>query len=194
MPATIPTSYQSSSALNSTRRPQVRWLITALVALAELGHLAWQVFHGGIERHHLLNQAELPAISNAWGAVLLPLLAWFLAGRLLRRATTTRAAKTLAAAACGALVAGIALSLAFVSGDADAPAYVLLGVILVGLVLPIYRSEYVLGFVLGMSITFGPILPALVATVIAAVSAVAHCWVRPAFGWAFGWVSARVTT
>ena len=88
------------SPISDTRRSRARWLITALVALAELGHLAWQVSHGGIERHHLLNQAALPAISNAWGAIFLPLLAWFLSGRLLTRATTTHATKTIAAAAC----------------------------------------------------------------------------------------------
>ncbi|MBT9500397.1 MAG: hypothetical protein IV092_04080 [Burkholderiaceae bacterium] len=174
----------------TTARVKARWLITALVALAELGHLAWQVFHGGIQRHHLLNQADLPAISNAWGAVFLPLLAWFLAGRLLRRATGPQAAKGLALAALGALVAGIALSLAFVSGNADAPAYILLGIILVGLVLPTYRSEYVLGFVLGMAVTFGPILPALVVSFIAAVSAMVHYLLRPAFGWALARVRA----
>lgn len=169
--------------MNAARKPQARWLITALVALAELGHLAWQVFHGGIERHHLLNQAELPVISNAWGAVFLPLLAWFLSGRLLRRVTGPATAKAVAAAAFGSMAAGIALSLAFISGNADAPAYVLLGIILAGLVLPVYRSEYVLGFVLGMSVTFGPMLPALVSVCIAAVSAAAHYLLRPAFGW-----------
>lgn len=167
-----------------------RRLITALVALSELGHLAWQFFHGGIERHHLLNQADLPAISNAWGAVFLPLLAWFLAGRLLRRATGPQAAKAVAVAAFGALLAGVALSLAFVSGNADAPAYVLLGIILVGLVLPTYRSEYVLGFVLGMAVTFGPMLPALVVCFIAALSAMAHHLLRPALGWALARVRA----
>nr|WP_316643629.1 hypothetical protein [uncultured Roseateles sp.] len=179
--------------LETTNTPAsvtARRLITALVALAELSHLAWQVFHGGIQRHHLLNQADLPAISNAWGALFLPLLAWFLAGRLLKRATTAQAAKNTAAAAFGALVAGIALSLAFVSGNADAPAYVLLGILLLGLVVPSYRSEYVLGFVLGMSITFGPILPALVVSFIAALSATAHHLVRPAFGWALARVRA----
>ena len=89
-----------------------------------------------------------------------------------------------------ALVAGIALSLAFVSGNADAPAYILLGILLLGLVVPTYRSEYVLGFVLGMSVTFGPILPALVAALIAAVSAMAHLLLRPAFGWALARVRA----
>jgi hypothetical protein len=191
MPKTILTTFQGGSAMSDTRRPQARWMITALVACAELAHLAWQVFHGGIERHHLLNRADLPAISNAWGVVFLPLLAWFLAGRLLRRAPTTRAARTVAAAAFGALAAGIALSLAFLSANADAPASVLLGIMLVGLVLPIYRSEYVLGFVLGMSITFGPILPALVASVIAAVSAFAHGLIRPAFAWAYRRTLAR---
>lgn len=176
--------------MSAARKPPARWLITALVALAELGHLAWQVLHGGIQRHHLLNQADLPAISNAWGAVFLPLLAWFLAGRLLRRATDPQAAKALAVVTFGSLIAGIALSLAFLYGNADAPAYVLLGIMAIGLVLPTYRAEYVLGFVLGMAVTFGPILPALVASFLAAMAAMAHHLVRPAFGWALARVRA----
>ena len=59
-------------------RTRARRTITVLVALAELGHLAWEHFHGGVVSHHLLNRADLPAISNAWGAVFLPALAWFL--------------------------------------------------------------------------------------------------------------------
>jgi len=175
----------------TTDRPAkatARWLITAVVALAESGHLAWQAFHGGIERHHLLNQAGLPAISNAWGAIFLPLLAWFLAGRLLRRVTGPQAAKAIAAVTLGAFAAGIALSLAFMSGNADAPAHILLGILLVGLVLPTYRSEYLLGFVLGMAFTFGPVLPVLVAAAIAAVSATAHHLVRPALKGALTWI------
>ena len=46
--------------------------------------------------------------------------------------------------------------------------------VLLALVFRVYRAECVLGFVLGMTFTFGAILPALVASVTAVISAVAH--------------------
>lgn len=49
-----------------------------------------------------------------------------------------------------------------------------MGLVLVALALPIYRAEYVLGFVMGMTLTFGGVLPALVATVFASLSFLAR--------------------
>jgi hypothetical protein len=170
-------------------RTRVRWTITVLVALAELGHLAWEHFHGGMVSHHLLNRADLPAISNAWGAVFLPALAWFLSGPVLRRAKTRRAAKGIAAAFLGSLLVGVALSVAFTHGMEDVSSWIFLGMLLAGLFLPVYRAEYVLGFVLGMTFTFGAILPTAAAAFVAIVSAIAHHLVRPALGWL--WAKAR---
>lgn len=164
-------------------QPRARWYITGLVALAELGHLAWEHLHGGVLSHHLLNRADLPAISNAWGAVFLPALAWFLAGSVLKRASTPRAVSGIAASFFGSLLVGVALSAAFANGLADASSYIFLGILLCGLLLPVYRGEYVLGFVLGMTFTFGAMLPTAAAAFVAVVSAIAHHVVRPAFGW-----------
>ena len=61
--------------------------------------------------------------------------------------------------------------------------------LLAGLFLPVYRGEYVLGFVLGMTFTFGAILPTAAAAFVAIVSAIAHYLVRPALGWL--WARAR---
>src|SRR5688500_15458919 len=168
---------------------RARGYITALVALAELGHLAWEYLHGGVVSHHLLNRADLPAISNAWGAVFLPALAWFLSGPVLRRATTPRAAKGIAAAFLASLLVGIALSVAFVIGFEGVSSGIFLGILLSGLFLPVYRGEYVLGFVLGMTFTFGAMLPTAAAAFVAIVSAIAHHLVRPALGWL--WAKAR---
>lgn len=164
-------------------RSRARWYITVLVALAELGHLTWEHLHGGVLSHHLLNRADLPAISNAWGAVFLPALTWFLSGSVLKRATTPRAAKGIAASFFGSVLVGVALSTAFVNGFADVSSYIFLGILLSGLLLPAYRGEYVLGLVLGMSFNFGAMLPTVAAAFVAVVSAVAQHLVRPAFGW-----------
>ena len=56
-----------------------------------------------------------------------------------------------------------------------------MGMLLLALMLPVYRAECVLGFVLGMTFTFGAILPTVVASVIAAFSALVHLCVRPVF-------------
>ena len=172
-----------------TRR-RARWTITLLVALAELAHLAWEHLHGGVASHHLLNRADLPAISNAWGALFLPVLAWVLSGPVLRRATTPRAARSIAAAFFGSLLVGVALSVAFTHGLEDVSSGIFLGILLAGLVLRVYRGEYVLGFVLGMTVTFGAMLPTAAAAFVAIVSAIAHHLLRPAFGWLWAKVRA----
>ena len=97
---------------------------TAAVTLAELAHLAWEHFHGGIRSHHFLNSAGMPAISNAWGALLLPLLAWFLSAFIQKRIALTSDAKdssqklptSIVVGFLGALLFGILLSASFTNG------------------------------------------------------------------------------
>ena len=169
--------------MTDLRRSRARGTITVLVALAELAHLAWEHLHGGVASHHLLNRADLPAISNAWGVLFLPALAWVLSGPVLRRATTPRAAKGIAAAFFGSLLVGVALSVAFTNGLEDVSSGIFLGILLAGLVLRVYRGEYVLGFVLGMTFTFGAMLPTAAAAFVAIVSAIAHHLLPPVLGW-----------
>jgi hypothetical protein len=56
---------------------RIRLAATAagLVAL----HLGWEWSQGGIASHHFLADSSMPAISNAWGLLWLPLLAWLYA-------------------------------------------------------------------------------------------------------------------
>jgi len=171
-------------------KPLARWRVyfTALVVLAELAHLAWEHFHGGVRSHHLLDRADLPAISNAWAALLLPAMAWFLSGRVQRRITSKSQATRpvtvvvtfIAALLFDALFAGF-----FTYGYETVTGYLFQGLIVFALLLPLYRAECVLGFVLGMTFTFGAVLPTLVGSAIAALSAVAHLVIYPLLvrGW-----------
>lgn len=180
--------------MNEQRSLRWRAYVTGLVLLAELAHLAWEYFHGGVRSHHLLNRADLPAISNAWGALLLPLLAWFLTGRVQRRMVLrsggTAAARAIPASIiAGFLVAlsvGIALSTSFTMGNETVSSYIAQGIMALGVLLPIYRAECLLGFVLGMTFTFGAVLPTLVGSVFATASATVHLLVYPLLmrGWA----------
>jgi hypothetical protein len=176
-------------------KPHLRWRVylTVLVTLAELAHLAWEHLHGGVRSHHILNRADLPAISNAWGALLLPAMAWFLSGRAQRRFTDQTGVRDAAATLpmsvvvgfFGALLFGALFAGSFAYGYEAVTGYLFQGLIALALLLPIYRAECMLGFVLGMTFTFGGVLPTAIGSVIAALSAVAHLVVYPllARGW-----------
>lgn len=161
-----------------------RVLLIACVTLATLAHLGWEYFNGGIKRHHFLAQADMPAFSNAWGLLLLPLLAWFAGGRIQNR--ITRGSSTPAgvvAGFAGALLAGGLLSISFTSGDEATTGYIFIGLIALALLLPVCRAECVLGFVLGMMLTFGAVLPLLIGSVIATLSAIVRLGVRTVVRW-----------
>ena len=154
---------------------------TATIAIAVLMALVlgWQHFNGGVPAHHLLADPSLPSLSNWWGLLVLPLLAWYLLGRIeRRRAGDPGSASRIKGAFAGALLFGVALGLLFGAGQSTAAEYLVQSLVLVALLYPIYRAEYVLGFVLGMSWAFGPVLPLIPACLFALVGAVIHLGVR----------------
>ncbi|MBA3468132.1 MAG: hypothetical protein H0T53_00680 [Herpetosiphonaceae bacterium] len=169
-----------------------RWRagLTAFVILAELAHLAWEHFNGGVLSHHILNSSDLPAISNWWGLLALPVLTWILTGRVQRRVALQSAGsadavtlpKQVIAGLLGALLFGILLSVAFTNNYETIAATLFLGMFGLALLLPVYRAECVLGFVLGMTFTFGVVIPLVIGSVLAAISAVAQLYVRPLLG------------
>jgi len=155
--------------------------VLVLVAI----HLGWELMHGGVASHHLLARADMPSMSNWWGIVLVPALAWFVAGRVLGREIDGEAGdgsilwniRRALPAFCGALVYGAVLALSFAFGF-GVEGYLFFALFGIGLVLPIYRGEYLLGFVLGMMGTFGGILPIIVGAVVATTSWLAHTLFR----------------
>jgi hypothetical protein len=159
--------------MNDARR-RYRLLLVAAVLCAELGHLAWEQLHGGVRSHHLLNRADLPAIHNAWGLLLLPALAWFLIGRTQARLAKQPAQTTAVAGFAAAMALGLLLAGLFTLGQEELTTYVFEGLFVLAVLLPVYRAECVLGFVLGMAVVFGAVLPTVIATLIAALSALLH--------------------
>lgn len=124
---------------------------------------------GGVVSHHLLADPELPAISNGFGLLTLPLLCAFAADRL-ARAPERPVLRGRVLAACLALAWGGGLALAFEFGaDGVAQAF-FLGLFGLALFLPVHRPECLAGFVLGMTFTFGGVLPVLVGSVVALAS------------------------
>jgi hypothetical protein len=167
-------------------QPQRTQLVAALGALALVAlHLAWEMMHGGVASHHFLARADMPSMSNWWGIVLVPALAWFVTGRVMGREKHDAPGEGMIAANIrralpaflGALVYGGALALSFSFGF-GVEKYLFPALFVIGLVLPLYRGEYILGFVLGMMVTFGGILPTIVAAVVATISWLAHTLFR----------------
>ncbi|UVW27224.1 hypothetical protein [Massilia sp. H6] len=165
---------------------QVRLVLSACALAAEALHLGWEFTHGGVPSHHLLNRADLPAMSNWWGLLVVPLLVWLLVGRIQRRGATLVQAgsrarfRTLVLVRFGgALLWGAVLALAFAQGH-PAVSFIFLGAFVAGVFLHLYRAEYVLGFALGLTFTFGAVLPVLIASVIAGCSFLVHLLVGAA--------------
>lgn len=164
-----------------------RLTLAALALLAEALHLAWEALHGGIVTHHLMQRADLPGLSNAWGLLVLPALAAWAAGRLPSRPATARDWRPVAIGFALPLLLGAALSLAFTLQAQALTEAIFLGLLPLALLLPAHRPESLFGFVLGMSWTFGALLPTVIGGVIAGLSwalrGLAHrAWhaVRPA--------------
>jgi hypothetical protein len=165
----------------------LRIRVVIAVLIAEIAHLAWEHFHGGVVTHHFLARDDLPEFSNWWGLLLLPALAWFCVARTQRRlqlasadaSTVTKGRHGAVVGFVAALTMGITLSIAFASGNQSAPLYVLQASLLLAVLLPAYRAECFLGFVLGMTFTFGAVLPMVIGGVIAALSALCHLLIYP---------------
>lgn len=153
--------------------------ITMTIAMVMAFLLAWQHVHGGVPAHHLLADPDMPALSNWWGLLTLPLLAWFLLGRIdIRRKADPAAVPRMRAAFAGALLYGAAMATLFTAGHAGITNALAMSIFMLALFLPLYRAEYVLGFVLGMTWSFGAILPTIAAAVFAGAGAVIHLGVR----------------
>ena len=173
--------------MSEQQRPQLRSYLTGLVLLAELAHLTWEHFNGGVVSHHILHRSDMPAISNWWGLLLLPALTWFLTGRIQKRLVLDSAGKgaattlplRVAIGFVGSLLLGVLLAVSFTNHFESIASYLFQGMLLLAILLPVYRAECVLGFVLGMAFTFGAVLPTIVGFVIGAVSAVIHRSIRP---------------
>lgn len=162
------------------RDARVLVLAPWLGAAVAIVQLAWEASHGGIVSHHLLARADLPAVSNLWGLATLPTLGWLAAHFARRRSASSEHAvgRAVTAFFC-ALTLGGGLAAAFSLGLEDMSAGLFLAAILAGLVVPIYRAEYLFGFVIGMTWVVGPVLPVIAGTLAGTVSMLAHFVLRP---------------
>jgi len=168
--------------MNAASISRRRLLLTGLALCAEFGLLAREHFNGGVLAHHLLANPELPAVSNWWGLLLVPLLTWWTVGRVERRAQLAasggrRLKPAPPIAFLCALAYGAALAALFAAGSPWVD-YLFFGLFALALVVRLWHAEYLLGFVLPMSLVAGPVLPAMFGAVIALFSWLVHTAAR----------------
>lgn len=165
-----------------------RLYFTGIVAVAMGSLLVWDYYHDGVPSHHILHREDLPSFSNWWGGLLLPLLTWFLLGRIQKRVGGDKEKNSMALTIStpillgfvGALLFGIVLSIFFTLGNEDVPFYMMMGLFVSALFLPNYRAECFLGFIIGMTYTFGGVLPIIIGSVLVLLCAMLYLLMRPA--------------
>jgi hypothetical protein len=67
----------------------------------------------------------------------------------------------------------------FVTDNSEINGILFPSLFLLGLIFPLYRAEFFLGFVIGMTYTFGAILPTFIVSIVVTISFIAHKYVYP---------------
>jgi hypothetical protein len=159
---------------SATWRLRLAAVAAGLVAL----HLGVEWAKGGIVSHHFLADPSMPAISNAWGLVWLPLLAVLYAPSIRRRAIGTghraRWRSGIVAGLLGGLAAGGTVAAFVMLGPDVDGTWLLGGLFALSLAFPVWRGEIVLGFLVGAMVAIGAILPSVFAFAFSVISFAVH--------------------
>jgi hypothetical protein len=162
---------------------KIRIYFTAIITIAIWSLLIWDHFHGGVQSHHLLQDENLPEFSNWLGGISIPLLTWFLLFRVKKRIvkdlTVFKFSINILYAFLAALSFGILLSVLFTYGYSEIPFYMIVSLLILALFLPIYKAECFLGFVIGMTYTFGGVLPIIIISILSLIGAVLYLIIKP---------------
>lgn len=157
---------------------KIRIYITAIVSMAIWGLLAWEYTHGGFQSHHILRRKDMPELQNWWGGILLPVLTWFLLNRIQKRPESLSSKKVIYGF-FGAFLIGTSIITLVHFDIHDIPRYLLISIFIIALFYPIYRAECLLGFILGMTFSFGAILPTFVGSILAIIGFLIYNLIRP---------------
>ena len=143
---------------------RLRLLLTVIVTIFVWGHVAWDYHHGGVPTHYLLHDDRLPGIPNWWGAAILPFFTWFLLYRIHKRidgrelSVASESLPKIVLRFLTAVLVAVAIAVCFMNGI-EVTDYIMGSLFVLAFFFPLYKSEYLLGWVLGAAFTFGAILP-----------------------------------
>ena len=180
--------------MNDTQFSKLRLGLTFVVFMLTSAFLAWEYNNGGVVSHYLLHRKDMPSISNWWALLLMPVLAWLCVSSAKARIVDSSILssdqsvdrKKVYASFFFMLSISIVQSVSFQLGFGQVTMYLAVAILLLGLVVPIYRGEFVLGHVLGAAFTFGAVIPLIGITIMGSVSAIAHLLIKPLILRVFG--------
>lgn len=159
-----------------------RLYFTLTITIAIWALLIWDHFNGGVPSHHLLHRKDLPQLSNWWSGLIIPALTLLLTYRIEKRLMhNNKDNKNLLDALypfLSALLYGVLISLFFLLGYSKITGYLFNLIILLGLFFPIYRSEYLLGLVIGITPTFGAVLSTIAGIIFVIIGLILYLFVR----------------
>lgn len=166
--------------MNEKQLSLIKWYLVGFVTFTIWITLIWQYFHAGVPSHYFLQRADMPEISNGWGGILLPFLTWLamliIENRILKSPPEHNLliCKQVVFSFLIAFGYGVILSLMFIKGYSDISAVLFPAILIFALFFKVYQVQFILGFILSMSITFGAVLSSIFAAVIALASVVIY--------------------
>jgi len=171
--------------MNIILNSKTKLILTAIVTFLILGMLMLEHFRGGVISHHILNNKDLPKISNWWGLLTIPVISWFTFSNLQKRNLDKNdeqapISKSQLYGFVGAFLFGIVMTILFRS-QLEVHSYLLLLTFALALFIPIYKPEYYLGFILSMAYGFGGILPVIFGFILMVIYAIEYNIIRRAF-------------
>lgn len=145
---------------------QTRSIITSIFTLTMGMFIAWEYFYeGGVTTHYLLHSEDMSNFSSWWGLLLTPIFTWVATGFI--KPHTFEEAKQYKSIFLGFLILflfGLTLSYAFLI-ESDMTYYLKVAALLASAFFtPVYRTECLLGHLMGLLFTFGAIIPILCGT------------------------------
>ena len=152
-----------------------------------MGLLIWEYYNGGVSGHHFLKRKDMPFISNWWGLILLPLVTFLSLRRIGKRINFNEEMNNQLFIKNHLLPFFIALLFAILivvfssTGNSEISYFMFLALFVVALFIPIFKAEYFLGFILGLSYSFGGALPVVIAIVLATIFYIIFNYIRPIF-------------
>ncbi|NER15720.1 hypothetical protein [Spongiivirga citrea] len=164
---------------------KLQYILPLVVLILFSCQLAWDYHHDGIPRHYLLHDPNLPSFSNWWGLLTVPLVSFFLIYRSRQRIHKNNW-QLVPYESRLLFILGLIVAVSFSIGFNQDWAYLhyfALSLIVASLFIPLYKSEFLVGFIIGMVFTFGAVLPIIIGIVYAALFALCYLVIRKGMTW-----------
>jgi len=138
----------------------IRILITGVVTLLVWAHIAWDYFNGGIPTHYILHDENMPGLPNWLGGIILPFFTWIVLSFIRRGEGEDQQHlwKNVILRGMAGILFSVGIAVFFTLGSSVTD-FMMLALFLVAFFLPLYKPEYLLGYVLGAAFTFGAMIP-----------------------------------